>query len=166
VLTEDRYCDRSSLHDINMRNLDFRLFPDSKHAIVMEPTIKSISFMKFLKKSAIALLKSNKYKPKSIKLEGFYLIIFLHDDLQLVQAIELLRKISGLLYIFIGVVMNDEYVTLSRSVLSLANKLLLNGEKYLIKIETSKLAESKDDTLHILNMILSFLSKLNYQAKH
>ena len=67
---------------------------------MMEPTIKSISFMKFLKKSAIALLKSNKYKLKSIKTEGFYLIIFLHDDSQLVQATELLRKISGVFIYF------------------------------------------------------------------
>ena len=55
-----------------MNNIDFPLSTDNKHAIVMEPTIKSISFMKFLKKSAIALLRSNKYKPKSIKTEGFY----------------------------------------------------------------------------------------------
>ena len=128
-----------------MSSMDFPLSTDNSRAIVMEPTIKSTSFLKFLKKSAIALLKSNKYKLKSIKTEGFYLIVFLHDDSQLVEATELLRKISGVSYIFIGAVMKLEYDTLSRSVLSIANKLLMDGEKYLIKIETSKLTESKDD---------------------
>ena len=131
----------------------------------MEPTIKSISFMKFLKKSAIALLKSNKYKPKSIKTEGFYLIIFLHDDSQLVQATELLRKISGLLYIFIGAVMKLEYDTLSKSVLSIANKLLMNGEKYLIRIETSKLTESKDDDFTYFKHDLEFFIQTELSSK-
>ena len=85
-----------------MSNIDFLSSLDNKHAIVMEPTIKSTSFMKFLKKSSVALLKSNTYKPKSIKTEGFYVIIFLHDDSQLVQATELLSKLSGVSYIFIG----------------------------------------------------------------
>ncbi len=148
-----------------MSNIDFRFSTENKHAIVMEPTIKSISFMKFLKKSAVALLKSNNYKPESIKTEGFYLIIFLHDDSQLVQATELLRKISGLLYIFIGVVMNLEYVTLSNNVLSIANKLLLNGEKYLIRIETSKLTESKDDDFTYFRHDLEFFIQTELSSK-
>jgi hypothetical protein len=148
-----------------MSNIDFSLSSDNKHAIVMEPTIKSISFMKILKKSSIALLKSNKYKAKSIKTEGFYLIIFLHDDSQLVQATELLRKISGLLYIFIGAVMNLEYDTLSKSVLSIANKLLMNGEKYLIRIETSKLTESKDDDFTYFKHDLEFFIQTELSSK-
>jgi hypothetical protein len=164
-MTEDRYCDRSSLYDINMSNIDFSLSTDSKHAIVMEPTIKSISFMKFLKRSAVALLKSNNYKPAAIKTEGFYLIIFLHEDSQLVQATELLRKISGLLYIFIGAAMKLEYVSLSRNVLSIANKLLLNGEKYLIKIETSKLTKSKDDDFTYFRHDLEFFIQTELSSK-
>jgi hypothetical protein len=148
-----------------MSNIDFSLSSDNKHAIVMEPTIKSISFMKILKKSSIALLKSNKYKAKSIKTEGFYLIIFLHDDSQLVQATELLRKISGLLYIFIGAVMKLEYDTLSKSVLSIANKLLMNGEKYLIRIETSKLTESKDDDFTYFKHDLEFFIQTELSSK-
>ncbi len=145
--------------------MEFPLSTDNKHAIVMEPTIKSISFRKILKKSVIGLLKLNKYKPKSIKSEGFYLIIFLHDDSQLVQVTELLRKISGLLYIFIGAVIKLEYVTLSRSVLSIANKLLMNGEKYLIKIETSKLTDSKDDGFIYFRHDLEFFIQTELSSK-
>jgi hypothetical protein len=148
-----------------MTDIDFPLSIDNKHAIVMEPTIKSTSFMKFLKKSAIALLRSNKYKPKSIKTEGFYVIIFLYDDSQLVQATELLRKISGISYIFIGATKKLEYDTLSRGVLSIATKLLMDGEKYLIKIETSKLTAPKDGDFIYFKHDLEFFIQTELSSK-
>jgi hypothetical protein len=155
------------LHDIQMRSMNAPLSIHNDRAIVMEPSIKSISFLKFLKKSANTLLKSNKYKPKSIKTEGFYVIVFLCDDSQLVQATELLRKISGVSYIFIGAALKLEYDTLSRSILSVANKLFMIGEKYLIKIETSKLTESKDDEFAFLKHDLEFFiqTELSSQAR-
>ena len=139
-----------------MSNMNSPLSTENSRAIVMEPTIKSISFLKFLKKSANALLKSNEYKPKSIETEGFYVIIFLRDDSQLVQATELLRKISGVSYVFIAAVLKLEYDTLSRSILSIATKLIMNGEKYLIKIETSKLTKSTDDEFTYFKHDLEF----------
>ena len=150
-----------------MSNMNSPLSTENSHAIVMEPTIKSISFLKFLKKSANDLLKSNEYKPKSIKTEGFYVIIFLRDDSQLVQATELLRKISGVSYVFIAAVLNLEYDTLSRSILSIATKLIMNGEKYLIKIETSKLTKSKDDEFTYFKHDLEFFiqTELSSQVK-
>jgi hypothetical protein len=148
-----------------MNDIDFPLSIDNKHAIVMEPTVKSTSFMKFLKKSAIALLRSNKYKPKSIKTEGFYVIVFLYDDSQLVQATELLRKISGISYIFIGATKKLEYDTLSRGVLSIATKLLMDGEKYLIKIETSKLTAPKDGDFIYFKHDLEFFIQTELSSK-
>ena len=150
-----------------MSNMNSPLSTENSRAIVMEPTIKSISFLKFLKKSANDLLKSNEYKPKSIKTEGFYVIIFLRDDSQLVQATELLRKISGVSYVFIAAVLNLEYDTLSRSILSIATKLIMNGEKYLIKIETSKLTKSKDDEFTYFKHDLEFFiqTELSSQVK-
>ncbi|ALI36241.1 hypothetical protein NMY3_02039 [Candidatus Nitrosocosmicus oleophilus] len=150
-----------------MSNMNSPLSTENSRAIVMEPTIKSISFLKFLKKSANDLLKSNEYKPKSIKTEGFYVIIFLRDDSQLVQATELLRKISGVSYVFIAAVLKLEYDTLSRSILSIATKLVMNGEKYLIKIETSKLTKSKDDEFTYFKHDLEFFiqTELSSQVK-
>ena len=84
-----------------MSNTNFTITPDNKKAIVMESIIKSISFVNFLKKSTIALLSSHKYKIKSIKKEGYYIIIFLDNDSQLVQATELLRKLAGVSYILL-----------------------------------------------------------------
>ena len=148
-----------------MNNVDFPLSTDNNHAIVMEPTIKSLSFMKLLRKSAITLLKSNNYKPQSIKTEGFYVIIFLQDNSHLVQAAELLRKISGLSYIFIGAALKLEYDTLSKSVLSIANKLLMDGEKYLIKIETSKLTKSRDVDFMYFKHDLEFFIQTELSSK-
>lgn len=150
-----------------MSNMNSPIFTENDRAIVMEPTIRSISFLKFLKKSANALLKSNKYNPKSIKTEGFYVIIFLRDDSQLVQATQLLRKISGVSYVFIGAVKKLEYDTLSRSILSIATKLFMNGEKYLIKVETSKLTKSKDDEFTYFKHDLEFFiqTELSSQVK-
>ena len=150
-----------------MSNMNSPLSTENSRAIVMEPTIKSISFLKFLKKSANDLLKSNEYKPKSIKTEGFYVIIFLRDDSQLVQATELLRKISGVSYVFIAAVLKLEYDTLSRSILSIATKLIMNGEKYLIKIETSKLTKSTDDEFTYFKHDLEFFiqTELSSQVK-
>ena len=148
-----------------MRSKDFLISTDSSRAIVMEPTIKSTSYLKFLKKSAIILLKSNNYKPKSIKTDGFYIIIFLYDNSQLVQAVELLKKISGVSYIFIGAAMKLNYDTLSGSVLSIANKLIIEGEKYFIKIEKSKLARSKDDEFTYFKHDLEFFIKTELSSK-
>lgn len=148
-----------------MSNTDIPLSTDNRPAIVMESIIKSTSFMKILKKSAIALLRTNKYKVKSIKNEGYYIIIFLLNDSQLVQATELLRKISGVSYIFIGATKKLEYDTLSRSVLTIANKLLMDGEKYLIKIETSKLPEPKDGDFIYYKHDLDFFIQTELSSK-
>ena len=148
-----------------MSSKDFPISTDSSRAIVMEPTIKSTSYLKFLKKSAIILLKANNYKPKSIKTDGFYIIIFLYDNSQLVQAVELLKKISGVSYIFIGAAMKLEYDTLSGSVLSIANKLIIEGEKYFIKIEKSKLARSKDNEFTYFKHDLEFFIKTELSSK-
>ena len=150
-----------------MSNMNSPLSTENNRVIVMEPTIRSISFLKFLKKSANALLKSNKYKTKSIKTEGFYVIIFLGDDSQLVQATELLRKISGVSYVFIAAVLKLEYDTLSRNIISIATKLIMSGEKYLIKIETSKLTKSKDDEFTYFKHDLEFFiqTELSSQVK-
>ena len=148
-----------------MSNIDFPLSTDNKPVIVIDPTIKSTTFIKYLKESAIALLKSNKYKPKSIKTEGFYVIIFLIDDSQLVQATELLKKISGVSYIFIGTTLKLDYDTLSRSVLSIANKLLMEGEKYLIKIETAKSSKPKDGAFLYFKHDLDFFIQTELSSK-
>jgi len=121
--------------------------------------------MNFLKKSVKALLRSNNYKVKSITKEGYYIIIFLRNDSQLVQATELLRKTSGVSYIFIGVTKKPEYDTLSRSVLSIANKLLMDDEKYLIKIETSKLPEPKEGDFLYYKHDLDFFIQTELSSK-
>ena len=150
-----------------MSNTNFTLSPDHRKAIVIESIIKSVSFVNFLKKSAIALLSSYKYKIKSIKKEGYYIIIFLENDSRLVQAIELLRKLAGVSYIFIGITKKLQYDTLSRSVLLVANKLLMDGEKYLLKIESSKLTKPRDGDLIYNKHDLDFFiqSELSSKAK-
>ena len=61
--------------------------------------------------------------------------------------------------------MKHEYDTLSKSVLSIANKLLMNGEKYLIRIETSKLTESKDDDFTYFKHDLEFFIQTELSSK-
>ena len=150
-----------------MSNTNFTLSTDNRKAIVMESIIKSISFMNFLKKSAIALLSSYKYEVKSIKKEGYYIIIFLDNDSQLVQATALLRKLAGVSYIFIGITKKLQYDTLSSSVLLIANKSLMDGEKYLIKIESSKLTNLRDGDFICNKHDLEFFiqSELSSKAK-
>ena len=148
-----------------MSNIDFALSTDNRKAIVMESIIKSISFVNLLKKSTITLLRSNRYKVKSIKKEGYYIIIFLDSDSQLVQAIELLRKLSGVSYIFIGITKKLEYDTLSSSVLLIADKLLMDGEKYLIKIETSKLSRPIDGDFIYYKHDLDFFIQSELSSK-
>jgi hypothetical protein len=150
-----------------MSNTNFTLSADNRKAIVIESTFKSISFINLLKKSATALLSSYKYKIKSIKKEGYYIIIFLDNDSQLVQATELLGKLAGVSYIFIGITKKLQYDTLSSSALSIANKFLMDGEKYLVKIESSKLTKPRDgdfiDNKHDLDFFIQ--SELSSKAK-
>ena len=61
--------------------------------------------------------------------------------------------------------MKLEYDTLSRSVLSIANKLLMDGEKYLIRIETSKLTESKDVDFMYFKHDLEFFIQTELSSK-
>jgi hypothetical protein len=150
-----------------MSNTNFTLSADNRKAIVIESAIKSISFINLLKKSVTALLSSYKYKIKSIKKEGYYIIIFLDNDSQLVQATELLGKLAGVSYIFIGITKKLQYDTLSSSALSIANKFLMDGEKYLVKIESSKLTKPRDgdfiDNKHDLDFFIQ--SELSSKAK-
>jgi hypothetical protein len=138
---------------------------DNRNAIVMESIIKSNSFMQFLKKSVITLLRSNKYKLKSIKTEGYYIIIFLLNESQLVQASQLLSKISGVSYTFIGATKKLDYDTLSKSVLLIANKLLVNGDKYLLKIETSRLLEPNEGDIIYYKHDLDFFIQTELASK-
>jgi hypothetical protein len=150
-----------------MSNTNFTLSADNRKAIVIESTFKSISFINLLKKSATALLSSYKYKIKSIKKEGYYIIIFLDNDSQLVQATELLGKLAGVSYIFIGITKKLQYDTLSSSALSIANKFLMDGEKYLVKIESSKLTKPRDGDFIYNKHDLDFFiqSELSSKAK-
>ncbi|WP_458747004.1 hypothetical protein [Candidatus Nitrosocosmicus sp. T] len=150
-----------------MSNTNFTLSADNRKAIVIESTFKSISFINLLKKSATALLSSYKYKIKSIKKEGYYIIIFLDNDSQLVQATEILGKLAGISYIFIGITKKLQYDTLSSSALSIANKFLMDGEKYLVKIESSKLTKPRDGDFIYNKYDLDFFlqSELSSKAK-
>lgn len=121
------------------------LLNGNNSVIVIESSIRSLSFLNFLKKTIVNILKSNKFAVNSIKKEGHYLIVYLQNDSYLVHAMELLKKISGISYIFIGVTEDLDYDTLSKNIVSIGIKLLTEGEKYVIKIETSKISNINDE---------------------
>jgi len=137
---------------------------DKNKIIVIEPNIKSTEYRNIVKKSAITLLESNDLKLKSINTEGHFVILRLDDSSQSVNAIHILRKLSGVAFIFVGVSVKQDYDTIVNTVTAVSYERILNGEPYRLLVR-STISEAEDDKGIVKKFDLEFQIQSELSAK-
>ena len=127
--------------------------------IIIESSVKSDTFLGYLKSIIIDILYTNNISFSSIEKDGFYFIIKLNENKELVYAMDLLSKISGISTIFIAKLFSINYENLSYNAVKIAKKLLLYKEKFSIIVTKSNETIMKGDErfLYFKKDILNFL---------
>ncbi len=130
---------------------------DVDDVIVVKSLIKSRIFMKHLKNLMMGVLNNNAISFKSIKKKGFFYIINLKNNDCLVSAMNLLGKISGISYIFIAIPETLDYDILSKKIIQIGKKIILENERFYIKIESfNDLESNKDNSFSLFKGDLEF----------
>ena len=130
---------------------------DDNKVLIIESVIKSNVFLNYLKKLIIDILYENQVSFSSIKKEGSFYIIKLIKDNELVHAMDLLDKVSGISRIFIAQFFVVDYDVISQTVIKIGKKILLDNEKFSITIATSKENNIKKNEFLFFRQDLEFL---------
>jgi hypothetical protein len=125
--------------------------------LIIESVIKSNVFLNYLKKLIIDILYENHISFSSIKKDGSFYIIKLNKDDELVNAMDLLDKVSGISRIFIAQLFVVDYDVISQKVIQIGKKILLNDEKFSIMIATSKENDKNKNNFSFFRQDLEFL---------
>jgi hypothetical protein len=125
--------------------------------LIIESVIKSNVFLNYLKKLIIDILYENHISFSSIKKDGSFYIIKLNKDDELVNAMDLLDKVSGISRIFIAQFFVVDYDVISQKVIQIGKKILLNDEKFSIMIATSKENDKNKNNFSFFRQDLEFL---------
>jgi hypothetical protein len=138
--------------------------------IIIEPIIKSNIFLMYLKKLIINILHENKISLSSIKKDGFYFIIKIKKNDEIVFTMDLLSKVSGIAYILVAKSLIIDYNILSQSIIRVGKRILLKGEKFSVIITTSKDGLCKKEFLFLKKdlefFVISELSSLSLGVKY
>jgi hypothetical protein len=118
---------------------------DEKKVLVVEPVIKSDTFLDYLYNLIRDTLNENSILFLTIKKDGFYFIVELKNTKEMVFTMDLLSKISGISCIFIAKCLMIDFDVLSQKVTQIGKEILLPNEKFSITIRTSKMEISKDN---------------------
>jgi hypothetical protein len=114
--------------------------------VIIEPIIKTTEFRDLLVESATSLLNSTGLKIRSIIVEGYFIILRLCDISLNVNAVDILKKISGISYIFIGVAVKPDYETIVNTVITLNSNSLSDGKTYFLKIRSATISLEDEKT--------------------
>lgn len=134
---------------------------DENNNIVIEPIIKTTESLTILKESAETLLESNDFNLHSVSTEGYFIILRLSDPSQSVNAIAILRKLSGVAFIFIGVSVKLDYDTIVSTVIDIHSDRVLNNETYQILVRSSTLvADDKESIVEKFDLEFHIYSEL------
>lgn len=107
--------------------------------IIVESLIKSKKFFDYLKLSINKELKKNKISIDELKSQGYFYIVKLKDhNNNLLDALELLSKISGYSYIMISQEVKIDYDLLSNATIEIGKKTFYEDDKFSIIIKSYK----------------------------
>ncbi len=137
--------------------------------IIIEPSIQSDLFLNYLKDVVFNILTEHSISLLSIINDGFYFVIQLKKNDELVYALNLLSKIPGISCVFIAKYFANEYDLLTKSIIPIWKDLLLSGESFHIKIISStcnkkseKNLSSKDLEFFLISELTSICSGVKY----
>jgi len=144
--------------------------PNKSKVIIIEPIIKSNIFLNYLKKLIINILYENKISVSSIKKDGFYYIIKIKKDDEIVFTMDLLSKVSGIAYILVAKSLIIDYNILSQAIIQIGKRILLKDEKFSIIITPSKDRQRKKEFLFLKKdlefFVISELSSLSLGVRY
>jgi hypothetical protein len=146
---------------------------DEKKVIVIEPTIKSDAFFRYLDNLIRETLNENNILFLSIKKDGFYFIVELTKSKEIVFTMDLLSKISGISFIFIAKCLIVNFSTLSQTVIQIGKEVLLPDESFSITIRVTSGTNGPKENDNFLFfkkdlefLLISELSSLSPGTKH
>jgi hypothetical protein len=117
---------------------------DEKKVLVVEPVIKSDTFLDYMYSLISDTLKENSILFLEIKKDGFYFILELKNTKEMVSAMNLLSKVSGISCVFVAKCLEVDFDVLSQTITRIGKDVLLPNEKFSITIRTSKNEYPKD----------------------
>lgn len=137
------------------------MYLDKDQIIVIEPVIKSTESRDLIKESATILLESNDLALQSVSTEGYFVILRLSDTSQSVNAINILKKLSGVTFIFVGNSVELDYDIIVDTVIVTYSNVLLNGETYYLLVRSTALAyEDGESTVKKFDLEFHIQSEL------
>jgi hypothetical protein len=145
---------------------------DEKKVLVVEPLIKSDTFLDYMHNLVRDTLNENGILFLTIKKDGFYFIVDLKNRKEMVSTMDLLSKISGISCIFVAKCLVIDFDVLSKTVTRIGKEILLPNERFNITIRTSKMgnSEDNDDFLFFKKdlefLMISELSSLSPDTKY
>ncbi|HXT83757.1 MAG TPA: hypothetical protein VN704_05420 [Verrucomicrobiae bacterium] len=128
--------------------------------IIIEPSIQSDLFLNYLKDVVFNILKENSISLLSIINDGFYFVIQLKKNDELVYALNLLGKIPGISCVFIAKYFVNEYDLLTKSIIPIWKDLLFSGESFHIKIISSTCNKKSEKNLSLKDLEFFLISEL------
>src|SRR5919107_4742659 len=143
-----------------------------KKVIVLEPIIKSEKFLSHINNLIMETLTENNTLFSSINRDGFYFIVELKETKELVFAMDLLSKISGVSCVFIAKCTATDHDALSKTAIQTGKEILLPDDKFYIEIKNTCAKNIEDDEDFIFFKkdlefyIISELSSLSPGIKH
>ncbi|HKR73928.1 MAG TPA: hypothetical protein VJR94_07430 [Candidatus Nitrosocosmicus sp.] len=120
---------------------------DEYNTIVIEPIIKSTESLDVLKESTATLLESNDLKVQSVNTEGYFIILRLSDPSKSVNAIAILRRLSGVAFIFIGVSVKLDHDIIVNTAIDIHSNMILNDETYQILVRSTTLVADHRESI-------------------
>ncbi len=117
---------------------------DEKKVLVVEPVIKSDTFLDYMYSLISDTLNENSILFLEIKKDGFYFILELKNTKEMVSTMNLLSKVSGISCVFIAKCLEVDFDVLSQTITRIGKDVLLPNEKFSITIRTSKNEYPKD----------------------
>ncbi|HYF98887.1 MAG TPA: hypothetical protein VD815_02225 [Candidatus Saccharimonadales bacterium] len=135
--------------------------------VVIEPILKTRRIKEFVKSSAVALLKAHEYKLESITTVDYFVIIKLLDNSLVVNAINLLKNMSGISFIFVGIPVKLKYDTIISTVSTIYSNMMIVGEKYflLVKSLINFKLNTQESILQRFDVEFSIQSELSSTSK-
>ena len=115
---------------------EYNTYLGEDKVVVIEPIFKTRRIKEFVKSSAVALLKAHEYKLESIRTVDYFVIIKLLDNSLVVNAINLLKNMPGISFIFVGIPVKLKYDTIGSTVSTIHSNMMIVGEKYFLLVKS------------------------------
>lgn len=122
-------------------------FTNDDEVIIIEPIFKTEPFIRFIIKSVKSIFKIRGFEFHSIQHQDYFIIITMKNNLKLVDSINAIKFLAGISYILIGTIVKTDFDTLAKKSALIQLKLMLDNEKYFLKVSSLHSSSNKNQNL-------------------